>query len=531
MVNPRKVKETITEQGSFLGINFPEFKGVVVELTSTKDIVKSVKTGEVLEESSPNFRIKLKFSGYNESREDQELSFKIQEVTQLKFPPYYRSGGYYSFYTNDYQTQLQKIEIYKNLIDTVSEYVKEKKDELVVFKEDFEDDYVNSFTLETSSMLLMPYHVKNFKPMFLVVLKSKISSEDYSYLKRESYYSGYLSPIKEEDDMQGVSASFYNVQQYFPTFKRKNGFFLIPPSSYSIVKTFLQSENAKEVFYYEEQIKKSEKIDVKAAEYQENNIFGVSIKYLEDKGVYLFNGKGYKDSVSSPVMGRAGTFLVKGERTIIGLWANNLIYAEKINNNNNPESLVKSDDFFIENSRKIELDFLPGGSAKDGYYVPLSNYNKLLLIKENVERENKIWGREQVLIDIFKESAFDLVWNENYPVVLIEDSGVAYFCHTSRKKKNKDKNILECTTFKGIEISQNEANYFLKEHPFSNKIYKLSKDVSILASSFVKEYGDLHKISENEKNEIFETLLLHLNLKQDTELLDNKKNTGKKVKF
>lgn len=531
MVGPRKIKETVVENGSFMGVKFPEFKGVTVELSSTKDVFKSVKTGEVLEETSPNFKIMLKLVEFNNRREDIELSFKIQEATQLKFAPYYKNGGYYSFYTTGYQSTETKAKIFKDLIELISAYVEEKKYEVIVFKEDFKEDYENNFTLETRDMLLMPYHAKDVTPMFLVVLKDKVSSEAYSYLKRESFYSGYLSPNKEEEENQSISASFYNVQQYFPDFKRKNGFFLIPPSSYSIVKTYLQSEVAKDNFYFEEQLKKAQKFDVNSVEYDEKNIFGISIKYVEDKGVFLFQGKGYKDGASIFHTGRGGTYSTSSNRTLLGLWANNFIYAEKLSENEIEDKKITSKDFFIEDSNKIELTFLPGGSAKDGYLVPVSDYEKLLTIKQNVEKENKIWGRQDLLIDIFKEFSFDNAWSVPYPVIMITESGTAYLCHTRRQKKSKEKTTLECTTFKGVEITQEEVNYLLNEHPFSSDIAKLSKDITILSSSSIKEIKDFNILSEQEKSEMFETLLLHYNLKQETKFLDEIKSTGKKLKF
>lgn len=516
MVGPRKIKEIIRSENSFMGLEFPKLDGVSVTLSSSQEITKSAKTGEILSKESENFKIEISFIEYNNRREDIELSEKIKNAVGLNFAPYQRSKGYYHFYTTSYTPEEKKIEIFKNLIKIAKEYVEEKKDEVIIDKNSFDEDIKESLTLESNEMMLMPYHAQGLKPSYLLVLKEKVGASTYSLLARESFYNGYLTIRQEgrESDIE-VSATVSSVQEYFPNFKRKAAFFIISPQNYGIIKTFVQSEIAKESFYYDEQVKKGEKSKemIQDIEYTEENIFGVSIQYLEDKGVFLFKGKGYKDGGSLSV------------RTKIGLWANNFIYSEKTN----WENKVHSKEFYLEDSNKIELNMVTSGSAKDGYLIPLSEIHKLKKIKENLLRELEVWGRQELLIDVFKDMAMDSYLKGNYPFVYVTDEGNAFFCHSSRQKFSSKEGKIVSTTFKGFEINKKEAQYFLKEHPFSSNIKDNSRLISVASSAAVKDSNDFACLTDKNVAEIFNVLLLNFQMKKEVEMIENK--TSNLMKF
>lgn len=516
MVGPRKIKEIIRTENSFMGLEFPKLEGVTVTLSSSYEITKAVKTGEILSRESENFKIEISFIEYNNRREDIELSEKIKNAVGLNFAPYQRSKGYYHFYTTNYTPEERKLEIFKNLISIAQEYVEEKKNEVVIDKNTFDEDLKESLILESNDMMLMPYHPEGLKPSYLLVLKEKVGSSTYSFLARESFYNGYLTirPEGKEKDIE-VSASVNSVQEYFPNFKRKAAFFIVTTQGYGVIKTFIQSEIAKESFYYDEQVKKGEKNKdlIKDVEYLEDNIFGVSIQYLEDKGVFLFKGKGYKDGGSLST------------RTKIGLWANNFVYSEKVE----WENRVSSKEFYLEDSNKIELTMLTSGSAKEGYLVPLSEAHKLKKIKENLIEQLEIWGRQELLIDVFKDAPMDNYWRGNYPFVYITDEGNAFLCHSARQKFSSKENKIVSTTFKGFELNKKESLYFLNEHPFAHNIKENSKLISVVSSAAVKNANDFASLSNKNVDELFDVLLLNFQMKKEVECIENK--TSNLMKF
>lgn len=509
MVGPRKYKEIIKSKGSFDGVEFPKVKGVDIELTTTQQVEKATKDNSIIKESPPDFKIIMDFRNYNNRREDKELSEQIRIATGLGFSPYYASSGVYTFYTTGYIPIEKKRDIYQKLIDVAVEYVKEKKTELKESTGEFKKDYDDAVITESKIMTMMPYSVPDVKPMFLLILKDKIGGSEYGFLKRESSYSGYLSTDKEENVNRTISASILDVQKYIPGYKKKSAFFLVSEKSYSEVKTFIKSEVAKESFYYEEQIRMSKGSDMKDVEVLTENPFGVKIEYLEEKGVYLFTGKGYKDGA------------VFNNRTILGMWANNMIYCEPVGE----DGYIHSNDFYHENKIKIQLEFLKSGSAKDGFEIPMSYKSKLGTIKDNLLKEMEIWGRETVLIDIKKPVSFSSVWNVPYPVVFLHSDGEAYLCYSARQKNKKEANQygereLLSTTFKAIHINRDEYHYLMNEHPLKEMIGGISKKVTVLATDAVKSNDDYVKMSPTDFVELYDVMFLNYNMKQDAKVFD-----------
>lgn len=512
MVGPRKYSEILKEEGSFDGVKFPALKGVVVELKSTQQVEKATKDNSIIKTYDPDFKITLDFRQYNNRQEDKELSEKIRLASGLNFVPYYSGTGVYSFYTRGFTPLEQKKEIFQKIIDVASEYVKDKKLEIKEFSKDFKADYEDSVLTESKTMMLMPYSVADVKPLYLLVLKDRVDDTTYRFFKRESSYAGYLSAEKEDRANRTISASLFDVNKYYPEFKRKAAFFLFNEMAYMEIKTFVKAEVAKDSFYYEEQVRKAGgNENLKDVEVLEENIFGIRIEYLEDKGVYLFNGKGYKDSEG-----------FTSSRTLLGLWANNMIYSEPLNGND----YVYSNEFFMENSNKIKLDFLRGGSAKKGFEVPLSFKSKLGIIKENLEKELKVWGRETVMIDFLKPVDIKYQWDKPYPVVYINSLGDAYLCYSLREKNKvvEDGDMtyktLVSSTLKAIPISREEVNYFMNEHPLSDKIAPMSKKLTVMGTDAIKVRTDFEKLSASEEKDIYDTIMLHYNMKQDNKQLE-----------
>lgn len=543
--NSKKIKEIVREEGKFEDFQIPVIENVKIQLVSHRVIEKSTITGKVLKESPFNYTIWLDFSSFNHGLKDDELSEKIRIAANMKFPLYKGYEKKYYYYTNDYMDSESKMNILKSIIKIAQEYADEKKDEVFLMKKELKQDYESNKVYETRELLMLPYKAPGVEPCYVVVAKDMLEPSVYGIIARASTFTQVLSKDKEVNETRHLNAHVSDIKKYFPDFRKKGRFFIIAENRYDEIKALMLSRMAKEVFESQEQKKFSENIDKSSVEWDKPNIFGVSIKYLEEKGTFLFTGKGLLD----------GSSLSK--RTLVPLWANNFIYMENVS----PEDRISSKEFYIENSNKIELNILKGGNALNGFEVPISDIDKLKTIIKNLEKELQIWGREELLIDIEKSVDVEGAWTKDYPIVYIsgkdaflcfsarqnykklpkdydKNTGDLYITNRSQSVKIDDSGLCEIqdvemyvskVVLKGFKITAKEAEHFLTEHPFAMTI----KDQSIRFNARIdlknSEYTNVVNKNSSWVNELFDMKFTALMMSDDMKIETTKK--AKKLKF
>lgn len=545
-----KVKETIINKNvkEFMSVEIPEIDGIKIDFSTKQIIEKSIKTDKVLNKYPENYEVSISFE-WN-LLEDKELSESLQLATDMKFSIYrYREKKYY-FYTTNYTNDERKKEILNNILKVVKDYAQdykkqeEKESEL---KRDFE----KQLTLESRDLLLMPYEKDGLEKMFLVCAKERLGGDLYSTIRNAAFYSNYLQNDKSIDINNPLTAKVEDVQKYFPNQKRKIAFFLIGEKNYNDIKELIISLKAKEEYVNQEYAKKAKSMDLSEYEVLEDNIFGVSIKYNEDKGSFIFKGKGFTNKLFS-----TGKMSIETQRTLVGVWANNMIYVEEGFNGS------YNSDFYMENHKRINIEFLNRGSAKDGYEVSIDDKDKLKKIKQNLENELKVWGREDLLIDIIGSFRLKEMLDPQFPTIYLTDKK-CYLTYGSREKTQevgenikkdevalvyKDKVVkagdlkyididskrelmIKGHTLKGFEITDKEARYYLEEHPLHRQIRENSLILNTKTSMNEKEYKELVQLPDElkRKEEILENKLLKINIYSDlNKISDSKNSEGKK---
>lgn len=546
MVGPRKIKKIEVIEGKFKDIELPQLPGVEMSLTSKQEVTYSTKTGEVLESGPNNYEIIINTYGLTNGIENKELSDEIQEATKMPFSLYaYRSGSY-RFFTTYRTPEDDKESILKSLLSIVTKFAKNAGPiPTNYFQEDLEKD----LSVELREMVMFPCQVNDEK-LFVVALKDYLENkQDFAKLAQLSKFNSFLVSDKKSDKSLG-DVTVSDVKKYFPNFNKRNKFFVMEPKFHNALKEFVLDKQLKEGYFNQEEQRKAKNIDVKSVEVLEPNVFDIRIEYMEDKGVFLFKGKSY---FQKPIVIRSTYVLDRG------LWgdiAEEHIYAKfsKDDDINN--------DYMYSSNNADRLQPLKGGSAKSGWEIPVSEIEKLRKIKENFEEEQKLFGREELLIDIPGSVDVKYAWNDGLAILYDRnDCFLVYSCRQAKKKlpetmnaddlhlistpkKHKegeliyedenifDKYYVHKTTFYGFRISGKEAEELLKEDCKyqGQNILRNSINLNAVLSVTKKEYTDL-KIDE--ATEIFETKKLHYQMYEDKKLSESKdilKSSGGKFK-
>lgn len=535
MVGPRKIKKIELTEGRFKEIVVPEIEGVDINLKTKQEVTYSVKTNEVLEAGPANYEIIIDVSKLNNGIENKELSEAIQDAANMPFSLYSMRSQTYRYFTTSRTTEAEKEGILKKILDVVTKFSKN----VVIADNTFDKDLENEFTAETREIVVFPCEIHD-KKVFVVALKDYLENKaDFARLATISSYNGFLSTDKKAVAEIG-DVSISKVKKYFPNFNKRNKFFVVNPKFHNALKDFVQEKQLKEGYFNEEQKKKSNVIDVHSVEITKPNVFGISIKFDEEKGVFLFTGKSY---FQKPILIR-NTWVLN--RSIWGEIAENAIYSKATATVGNDSN---SDYSYTENNAE-RLQPLKGGSSKTGWEIPVSEFPKLQKIKKEFDEQQKIFGREELAIDIYASVDVSCAWSKESLAILYDDKNcyVVYGYRQALKKapdginednyyvikkpkvvkdgdlKFEDENQMEKyyvnkITFYGFKITAAEAEMFLagKEEyeTVGSSILKNSKNLNALLS--VKN-SEFKKLTFEEMDEILQVKKLHYQMHEEKEL-------------
>lgn len=539
MVGPRKIKETITTLGEYNGYKIPDIPGVKITLESKHNLVTSAKTGEVLEKTVGDYTILLDFTDITHYKENKELSSDIQEATGLMFSIYSHPNRVYRFFTTARNSDVEKMEKLKNMI-TVAQEFSEKNFGMQVKESEMKSDFEKKFTMSNREMMLVPYEKGEIKSYMLVLKGFLNDKSDFAKIAGNSFAKGYLrteNELMKRGELEDRDASLSDIKKYFPNFNSRQSYFLINEKGYDEIKEFMKSKDLKEQYTNEEFIRQSKKRDVSLVEITEPNVFGIYIKYDEDKGVFKFNAKDY---FKKAVVVRYTTIL---NRSLFGQWAEDKIFTNNMDVVRNNPDIDQA--FSLNEGARIALNPLPGGSTKDGYEIPIGEYDKLLLIKENFNEQMKLFRKEELSIEVNASVDTLSVWNHKDSFAILLQENGAYLVssvRTTRKKlkegqseenleisgkpvkeevgdglykedwDNLQKYYVSKLTFTGQKISLAEAQSILDDEMVGQQIASYSKNLNVLVSLGKKEYKDF---SREQINEVWDTKWLHLQMVED----------------
>lgn len=544
MVGPRKIKETITTTGEYNGYKVPEIPGVKITLESKHNVVTSVKTGEVLEKTAGDYTIVLDFTEITHYKENKDLSSDIQEATGLMFSIYSHPNKMYRFFTTARNSDIEKMEKLKNLVEVAQEF-SQKNYGVQVKESEMKSDFEKQFTMSNREMMLVPYEKGEIKSYMLVLKGFLADKSDFAKIAGNSFAKGYLkteNELKKIGETYDRDASLNDIKKYFPNFNAKQSYFLIDEKGYDEIKEFMKSKELKEKYTNEEFVRQSKQRDVSLVEITEPNVFGIYIKYDEEKGVFKFKAKDYFKKVivirNSPIL----------ERSVFGQWAEDKIFTNNMDIiRNNPDI---DQTFSLNEGERIAITPLPGGNTKEGYEVPIGEYDKLLLIKENFTEQMKLFGKEEVSIEISASVDTKVAWNHGESLaILLQDNG-AYLVSSVRatKKKLKDgqneenleisakpikedvggglykedwdnlqKYFVSKITFTGQKISLAEAQSILDDEMVGKNIATYSRNLSALVALGNKDFKDF---TREQIQEVWDTKWLHLQMVEDNNRKD-----------
>lgn len=541
----RKTLRAVQEQieNKFLDIEVPELDWVKVNLIETKTTWIDNKT-EAVEKVENNFNVTI-YVGERLNSEDKELSKKVQEICHLNFPPYYWKEKAYRFYTTERtgNEELKK-EILTNLLTNFKEYEKDKKNQFEESNKVFEEDAKNKIKLDSVD-LLMKFHEETNR--FVVLAKDFIGPEKYALLRRASEYSGnlvhpdFIGP--ENINKYALTTEFF--KEDMPNKKlEKKTYFFINPSMYENVKLHFGLEKKAAAEFLESQKKISQQHDLSQYDLEVDNVFDLKIKFVPENQCFEFYGKGYFDSVGFNGM--------RSQRGLLAMWALNFIYSEdKLDVNT-----YAADDIIVDGKDKIHLETVKGGSKKEkNVRIPASEWQKVAKIKENFEEVNKFWSRPEKSIKITHCDFSSLNLLDRFPAVFFDKKGESYLAFSSRRMgvfkalgqnsinqndfmddvemihinedgtEKKKRDVKFSQTLKTIPISFKEATYFMEEHPFSDFIKRGTVELNTKVWGPENQFG----LSKEEKDQVFNTILLHAEIYDQTKGTDKPK--AKKFKL
>lgn len=538
----KKSLKPITEkiEGSFLDIHVPKFDWLKVELTHNKVNWIDPKTDDV-ERVEDNFNIVINLSEKVFS-EDKDLSGKIKDICSLSFAPYYWREKSYRYYTSERTGSLEeKKNILNNLLTLLTGYEVEKKNQFDESSQVFKEDAQNRIKLESVD-LLMKFHEPTQR--FVVLAKDFLGSEKFSLLRKCAEYSSQLALPGEVPTANKFLITTDFFAEDLPNKKlEKKTYFFINPSFYEEIKHNFNYEAKQQQEFLEKQKEVSQEKDLSQYNIENENVFGLKIKFIEDHQCFEFYGKGYFEN-----QGFNGRFSPRG---LLPLWALNFIYSKDKSENT---YLVNE---MIVDKEKIELQEVKGGTKREkNIRIPASEWEKVKLIKENFEKEMALWSRPEKTIKISHCDFSNLNIFERFPAVYFDSKGKSYLSYGSRRtgmfraigqsfnpgnsllyeddlnasiepEGKKKRDVKFSISLKTIPISFDEAKFYMNEHPFSEYIMSGTLDLN----SRIHGPVDNFNMSHEEKKKVFETIYLYSEIQSQAEKNGQDKPKPKKIKI
>ena len=570
MVKVTRTKyNTILQKGSFMGLVVPEYKHFVLSLEESIKI--GTKDGvEVSKDHSFDLTIQ---SNINQSYKEK-LDNDLKTAFKMNWAPYNYQSKSYRYYTTSYTPNEEKLEKIKNIFTALSEfeiyYNEEIQQSINLFKEDALDKRSYS-----DYEVAVKYNEE--KECFVLVALRYLGKEKYFFFRNASVKSGMLGQSEYKD------TGFFDDLVDWSKIKKDVTYFEINPESYLEIRNLVEVKEKEKENFQNEQKTILEKVGKdQLAFFNEENIFGLKIQYSEKEKMFEFYCKGYDEPKPHVFKDNKGDVYTSPapDRTLIPRLAVNYILSKQLSTEEITKNFeINEDGTYIENNfiedkdlsildhqYKYNLTFEASSSKKDKSLFLSLKYNDVLKeIIQNFENNKSFFGRKIKEIKIKNENLIELSsnGNKNSPTIYLNDDGRCFFVLSSRETKeiignnlstidNKDnvndlfeeksnsneneeigsevavKKVRKIKprsgsfSMKAIEISHQEALYYLNEHPWAPEI----KSNSVYLNSEIWMSNRNHpQINQQEREHSFDILLLNNKIQGET-----RKNNAEKVK-
>lgn len=394
---------------------------------------------------------------FPDTLEDKKFTQEFKELCGLRFSPYDYKLKSYRFFTSKYVTQDNeyRAKILNDLLNASINQVEVFKVSQESAKKFYENEFPNLKPFKTEDLACIPVGEMNG----IVAIPRKFLDP-----QKFANYRSISSEFKKADSLPIDILEYVTKESNIP-FKSNTSYFFVGPEIFEKFMTKIQSDKDATEKYKQEQIKVGDGENLSQYDITEENPFNLKIKYNKEEGHFEFYCKGYVDTYSP--------FGDLTPKTLLGVWAKNFILCTS------KEDLEGSDfhsEIYVDDKLALKLKTLGGSSAKNkSLLVPADEHLKIKEIYDNWQTEKNFWLREEKALRIHFRNLNIEDCASKFPFIHFEDNGNAMFVNNIRHSTVKSKSPF--MTFRGISVTPKEVEFFLKEHPLSEKILRGTKYV------------------------------------------------------
>lgn len=512
IIEPLSLEEwNILEPNSFFDISF---QTQVINKPTTPD--NNVKYTLL-------FKIK---DGKDLSLIQKEFNEEFKKIINLSFCPYNYQSKTYQFFTTIYQTK----EVKKNILHELNELIK-KYEIILSKKQEIVPEQINQLKKDYIDFETINYHIKFNDKIndFLLLVKNNIDRSSYIELLKMSHYV-YKTKSKDEIKPDSNLLSCEEVNNFFKLKKNKNySVFQFKQDKFPLLLSFIESEKNNFSKYSEEQnnIMKIQNEQFQKIVFTDKNLSDFYININEEFKCFEFYCKGYSDNSYSGMIASKSSF-------------QNLLNYEIFCTIFEDPFLQKNEQFFKHYNQdfyKIELSTI--GKNGNNLLVPFSEYEKLQFIFNNFFKIKPIIENTIIKKTFYCEDySITSQWGADltqYPFTFLEENNKKFLGLKFQIKTIFDKNLSKEVSeedlinldfknqkkikykidFWGVEVKQNDFNYFMEKSHIHNKI----KENSLLVAC--NEWQS-HSYTRNDMIDIYEKYKLKNLFFENSDYIENK---------
>jgi hypothetical protein len=523
MANNIKKKEII--EGSFMGIQPPSFEYFDIILNHT---IYTEKTPKLLKEviHDDNFSIRIVPKEVSQSffKEIQSNLSAMVSPSYVKIDYHNNEFLYYTGkWTGDIETKKKNL---VNMMEYLAEFEKDYANNFADAKAAFEEEVKNPISYVDPD-IAVKFHPQ-MNAFVVVALRFLQNPGLFKVLAGASEKMGIM------EDFPEVTPEFFSDlvtikgnKKHYNKLDKKT--FIIRNVDYQKIKNLVETKNQEKEEFYQDQNEFVAQYDQNPFSYDKENIVDFKISLNRDTNCFEFYCAGYKRPSISP-HGNAS------ERSILGKWALNFILSRpKLDDENiyNMSGEERDGEIDLDNHYKIVLDTQDQvEKVIKKIVVPASDINQLRQMYDNFIKDEEFYTRPMKTLKLHD---FDISNDAllNAPGIYVNSKGKPFMVFSIGKinevkaekkdetgqwvstgKKAKDASI----TYKAIAINYAEAEYFLNEHVWADRIKDNS--VRITVNAIVTRnnpQANWFAISHEEKESIFSKALLNAKLVYELE--------------
>ncbi len=447
----------------FWDIDIPTFNHIKIELSEL-----------AIKKKSHDFKITIDLSSVFKTR-DKDFEDAYKNIFKMNFASYDYKSKIYMYYSSGRDT-----------LEENKEKINQMFNKLIEIDLSFQEKIKNKSQNEEKILLLdkelIPYgQIVHLKQNFMVFYFTKrVDQEVFSNLKNHAQYSRLIdkNSLNEKDVFNLLIEKKLHHYECFKQITKKfdeiikdiepktidncknNPLFLkflnnlsyenmmiIDPLEFDFWNDLIKIEKSKMLEIFQDiSIKEAvikQSFDLKSLEVKEDNVFDLSIEYLEEKKWFKISCKGLLESIDN--FGRVNPIKNAAH------WASNMLLVDE----KTPLTSYYYKKDYHRDVKALEFNFLPDSSRKNKEnYLPVDEYEKVKILKENFEKEKQFFERP-----IVKLKDYNIQMETFFPYV--DSQGQAYFIIG----KNRSTKEPEKCTLKGFKIKHEELLYLINQHP------------------------------------------------------------------